>query len=324
MTDIQSQAWPSPAKLNLFLHITGRREDGYHNLQSAFQLIDFGDTLLISHRDDGQIVFRCDDASLESPDNLVCRAARALLQTPAAQKKLSGGGAHGANITLQKRLPMGAGLGGGSSNAATALVALNQLWQLQCTSTELETIALSLGADVPVFVRGASAWAEGVGEILQPLVLPPRWFVVLNPAVHISTAELFNDRQLTRDCSPITIRAFQDGEPTQNVFEAVVCRRYPEVKNALTILEQAVSACNAPRTTGSGMTGPRMTGTGSSVFVACDTEDMARKVFAGVRERLPKMHCIEANGNASEAQSTIPCGFVAQGIDQSPLHEVLA
>lgn len=317
MTDIQSQAWPSPAKLNLFLHITGRRDDGYHNLQSAFQLIDFGDTLFIGYRDDGQIAFRCDNESLESPDNLVCRAARALLQTAAAQKRISSGVALGAGITLQKRLPMGAGLGGGSSNAATALVALNHLWQLQCTSSELETIALSLGADVPVFVHGASAWAEGVGEILQPLVLPPRWFVVINPAVHISTAELFNDRQLTRDCSPITIRAFQDGEPTHNVFEAVVCRRYPEVQNALTILEEALSACNVPR-----ITGPRMTGTGSSVFVACHTEDMARKVFSGVRERLPQMHCIEANG--SEVEATVPCGFVAQGIDQSPLHKSLA
>ncbi len=334
-----SQPWPSPAKLNLFLHITGRRSDGYHELQSAFQLIEFSDTLFFSVRGDGEIDLQCDDPSLAVPDNLVCRAAQALRQTT--------GCTLGVSIHLQKKIPMGAGLGGGSSNAATTLVALNKLWQLGLSCAELEQIGLTLGADVPVFVRGVSAWAEGIGEILQPLQLPQRWFVVLNPAIHITTAELFNDRQLTRDCSPITIRGFQDGEPTQNVFEAVVRKRHTEVDFALASLREVAAALNLEGQNSHALDvqepelqesdvqelcpGPRMTGTGSSVFLACESEAMARKVLTGVYNRYKNgstntessatyFSFDEGSSKSSDKSSGKGIsGFVTRGIQQSPL-----
>lgn len=330
-----SQPWPSPAKLNLFLHITGRRSDGYHELQSAFQLIEFGDTLFFSARSDGEIDLQCDDPSLAVPDNLVCRAAQALRQKTGCKS--------GISIHLHKKIPMGAGLGGGSSNAATTLVALNNLWQLGCSGAELEQIGLTLGADVPVFVRGVSAWAEGIGEILQPISLPQRWFVVLNPAIHITTAELFNDRQLTRDCSPITIRGFQDGEPTQNVFETVVRKRYAEVDFALASLGevaselsregQYVQALDSKEPDAQAPShGPRMTGTGSSVFLACESEAMAHKVLTGVCNRYKSGRAIadssathfsfvEGTGKSSGVRSSAKSisGFVTRGLQQSPL-----
>ena len=333
-----SQPWPSPAKLNLFLHITGRRSDGYHELQSAFQLIEFSDTLFFSARGDGEIELQCDDPSLAVPDNLVCRAAQALRQKTGCKQ--------GVSIHLQKKIPMGAGLGGGSSNAATTLLALNKLWQLGFSGAELEQIGLTLGADVPVFVRGVSAWAEGIGEILQPLQLPQRWFVVLNPAIHITTAELFNDRQLTRDCSPITIRGFQDGEPTQNVFEAVVRKRHTEVDFALVSLSEVAAALNLEGQNSHALDcqepdvqelclGPRMTGTGSSVFLACESEAMARKVLTGVYKRYRNGSTItessathfsfdEGSGKSSSKGSSKSSGkgisgFVTRGIQQSPL-----
>ena len=311
-----SQLWPSPAKLNLFLHITGRRDDGYHNLQSVFQLLDFGDELAISVRQDGIIELQCDNPALRGSDNLVLRAANALAGKTGCKL--------GATITLRKQLPLGAGLGGGSSNAATTLAALDVLWQLDCDSSELEELGLSLGADVPVFLRGASSWAEGVGEKLQPINLPQRWFVVLNPSVHISTAELFNDRQLTRDCTPITIRGFQEGAATLNVFERVVRQRYPEVENALVTLQEVAESYSDANDLSKNATEPdltepvqtelalretlpRMTGTGSSVFLACGSEALAHKVLDGVYERYEQL-----------AAGTIS-GFVAKGIDQSPL-----
>jgi len=304
--------WPAPSKLNLFLHITGRRDNGYHDLQSVFQLLDFGDELDISIRRDGVIDLQCDNPELQGPDNLVVQAANALAGITGCRL--------GATIRLQKKLPMGAGLGGGSSNAATTLVALDALWQTKCGSAELEKLGLSLGADVPVFLRGVSAWAEGVGEKLQPVNLPQRWFVVLNPPVHISTPELFNDRQLTRDCTPITIRAFHEGAATQNVFEALVCKRYPEVEQALVALREIAETCfGNPSTDGEEVDAgvlsmiaeesvPRMTGTGSSVFLACKNETMARKVLSGVYQWYERDAGIKVSGFVAKRRC-YPPGF---------------
>ena len=227
-------------------------------------------------------------------DNLVLRAATALARSAASD----GLGARvcGVDITLLKKLPLGGGLGGGSSDAATTLVALNQLWALGYRTEKLLSIALTLGADVPVFAGGRSAWAEGVGEKLQPLTLEPRWFVVIHPGVHVATEALFGHSQLTRDCSPITIRAFRSGRQTQNVFEPLVCQQHAGVAKALSLLSEAAQHMGV--VAGSA----RMTGTGSCVFLPCKEESEAQKVLGAVAE--------------TENDFT---GFVAKGIDQSSL-----
>lgn len=273
------RTWPAPAKLNLFLHIVGRRPDGYHLLQTVFQFLDFGDELRIGIRRDG-VVTRLDELSgVPAERDLVLRAALAL--------KNESGCTLGADIELIKRLPMGAGLGGGSSDAATTLVALNELWDVGLSNEELRRIGLALGADVPVFVAGHAAWAEGVGENLRPIELPEPWYLVLVPPCHVSTAEIFNAPDLTRHCEPITIRAFLSGE-TRNVCEPVVRHRYPDVAAALDWL-----AAHAPA---------RMSGTGAAVFAAFADEAQARAVAA----RAPA---------AWQA-------FVARGRNRSPLYEV--
>lgn len=268
--------WPAPAKLNLFLHITGRREDGYHLLQTVFQFLDFGDRLVFTVRRDGAICRTSTLAGVPSENDLVVRAAR-LLQTTT--------GCHlGADIQVDKRLPMGGGLGGGSSDAATVLVALNRLWGLDLPRARLAELGLRLGADVPIFVHGEAAWAEGVGERLTPVVLPEPWFVVLAPPVSVSTAEIFRAPELTRDCPPITISDFLSGAGS-NVFEPLVRARYREVAEALEWL---------------GKHGPaRLTGSGGCVFAPFDTELKAREVFAQ-----------RPDGWA---------GFVAKGVNESPL-----
>lgn len=273
--------WPAPAKLNLFLHITGRRADGYHELQTVFQFLDKGDQLRFAPRDDGEIHRVGELVGVPEAQDMVVRAAR-LLQAES-------GCALGVDIHLQKHLPMGGGLGGGSSDAATTLVALNQLWGLNLPEDRLVELGLKLGADVPVFVRGHAAWAEGVGEQLTPLDLPETWFMVLVPAVHVSTAELFADPQLTRDARPIRIRDFLAGAGT-NVFEPLVRKRYREVDEALTWLGQFSPA--------------RLTGTGACVFAVFDTESVARSVEAQVNRRWAV--------------------FVAPGRNRSPLHDALA
>ena len=272
--------WPAPAKLNLFLHITGRREDGYHLLQTVFQLLDYGDELEFEITQDGTITRSYELPGVSEDADLVIRAARLLQQHTASQQ--------GANITLRKRIPAGGGLGGGSSDAATALVALNQLWQCGLSDDELARLGLGLGADVPVFLAGQSAWAEGVGERLEPMTLPEDWFVVLTPEVNISTAEVFSDPQLIRDSSPITIRDFLKGRG-RNVCEAVVTARYPEVAGAIAALGQFAPAS--------------MTGTGASVFARFDDEASARQAWATLAQQWQ--------------------GFVARGINQSPLLTVL-
>jgi len=272
--------WPAPAKLNLFLHITGRREDGYHLLQTVFQILDHGDELAFTLRDDGAIHRVTDLPGVPPEQDLVVRAARALQEQAAIEA--------GADIRVRKRLPQGGGLGGGSSNAATTLLVLNHLWDARLSEEQLAILGEQLGADVPVFVRGQSAWAEGVGEKLQPVELPERWFVVLAPPVTVSTAEIFSDSQLRRDSPPITIRDFlavPDSAQWHNVCEPLVRGRYPEIAAALDAL-----GAHAPA---------RLTGTGACVFAAFDTPQAAETAWQQL---------------AGKWQ-----GFVAKGVNESPL-----
>ncbi len=278
----EGESWPAPAKINRFLHITGRRADGYHELQTVFQFLDYSDRLWFEPLPDKVIELSGGLPGVAVEDDLVFRAACAL-------QTLTGypGGVH---ITLDKRLTAGGGLGGGSSDAATTLVALNHLWQLGLDEDRLAELGLQLGADVPVFVRGRAAWAEGVGERLTPLdALDTPWFLVLDPALSVSTAEIFSDPQLTRNTRPLKIPAFLSGAGV-NDLQAVVVRQYPEVANALNWLSKYRPA--------------RMTGSGACVFAAFPEETSARAVL----EQLP-------------APWT---GFVARGCNRSPLLERLA
>jgi len=243
--------WPAPAKLNLFLHIVGRRSDGYHLLQTAFQLLDWGDEVRLRVRDDGGIC-RVDPLPGVPDDiDLGVRAAHAL--------KRATGCPLGADIAIDKRVPIGGGLGGGSSDAATVLVALNALWGTGLDDDALADIAIDLGADVPVFVRGTSAWAEGIGERLTPLALPERWFVVVDPGVSVPTRELFQVPELTRNSAQLTIPLFVSGVPTGNAFEPVVRGRFPAVAAALDWLGRHGEA--------------RLSGSGGAVFAAVSSRD---------------------------------------------------
>lgn len=250
---------PAPAKLNLFLHITGRRADGYHLLQTLFVFLDWGDRITLHLREDGQITRPQGATGVAAEHDLTVRAARLLQQATACP--------WGADIYVDKRIPLGGGLGGGSSNAATVLHGLNHLWGCGWDDTALAELGLRLGADVPVFVHGHAAWAEGVGEILTPVTLPPQWYVVLHPRVHVPTAALFADPDLTRDCIPITLAAFRAGQGS-NVFEPVVARRYSEVAQALQWLSQYAPA--------------RLTGSGSCLFAAAADQASATRIVAQV------------------------------------------
>ncbi len=251
--------WPAPAKLNLFLHVTGRRGDGYHDLQTVFQLIDLADEIQIEVRPDGVIQRQAGADGVPPEADLVVRAARAL--------QAATGAALGATLSVTKRIPMGGGLGGGSSDAATVLVALNRLWNCGLNENELAAIGVDLGSDVPVFVRGRSAWAEGRGERLVPLELPERCFVVLHPRIHVPTAALFQAPELTRNSPPITIAGFlQSGG--RNDFEPVVRARYPEVAQALDWLGHFAPA--------------RLTGTGSCIFAPCASLNEAQDIVTRV------------------------------------------
>lgn len=271
---------PAPAKLNLMLHVLGRREDGYHELQTLFQFLDHGDELTFAKREDGQIRLLSDLPGVDHESNLIVRAARLLQQL--------GDDVPGADITLVKRLPMGGGIGGGSSDAATTLLGLNRLWNLGLDLDRLAQLGLSLGADVPVFVRGHAAFAEGVGERLQPVELPEPWYLVAVPQVSVSTAEIFSDPELTRNTPPITVRSLLAGGG-HNDCQPVVEKRYPQVRNALSLLNKFVPA--------------RMTGTGACVFGSFPNEGEADKV----RRQLP---------------ATLP-SFVARGSNVSMLHRML-
>ncbi len=272
----------SPAKLNLMLHITGRREDGYHLLETVFQLLDYGDTMTFISREDSQLTLIPQIAGVNHDDNLIIRAARLLQQATNCST--------GSDIELQKRLPMGGGLGGGSSNAATTLLALNKLWQTHLTIDQLAELGLQLGADVPVFIRGYSAWGEGVGEQLQAIEIPDSWYLVIKPKCAISTAQIFSHKQLTRDTSPITIAAFFE-QGGRNDCEPVVRMLYPEVDQAITWLSQFSQA--------------QLTGTGACIFARFDSEELALQV----QQQLPGDKELE--------------GFVARGINVSPVHQQL-
>ncbi|MGH1485337.1 MAG: 4-(cytidine 5'-diphospho)-2-C-methyl-D-erythritol kinase [Cellvibrionaceae bacterium] len=270
----------SPAKLNLFLHILGKRSDGYHELQTLFQLLDYGDHIHFELSDDDTIVLLPDIAGVSYQDNLIIKAALALRAKTGISK--------GAKIEIEKRLPMGGGLGGGSSNAATTLIALNQLWRTGLSTEELCEIGLNLGADVPVFIQGRSAWAEGIGEKLQAVDLPEQWFIVIKPDCHVPTADIFSREELTRDTAAITVAAFFE-QGGQNDCENVVCRYYPEVDVALKWLRKYAPA--------------QLTGTGACIFATFPNKDVAKNVLKEVPER---WDCFIAKGiNHSPAMSLI-------------------
>ncbi|HUP90669.1 MAG TPA: 4-(cytidine 5'-diphospho)-2-C-methyl-D-erythritol kinase [Solimonas sp.] len=272
--------WPAPAKLNLFLHVVGRRPDGYHLLQTVFQFLDFGDSLFFAPRGDGQVRRTAGPDQIAPHEDLVVRAAEAL--------RGASGCNLGADIRVDKRIPVGGGLGGGSSDAATTLVALNRLWNLGLTVDELALLGLKLGADVPVFVRGQAAWAEGLGEKLRPIEPPEPWFLVVTPPLHVSTGEIFNAPELRRDSAPITLEDFQAGR-ARNDCEPVTCTRHPEVAAALAWVR--------------GLGDGRMSGTGASVFVA-----------------------FEARATALAAAQKVPAPWrhlVARGLNRSPLAAIM-
>jgi 4-diphosphocytidyl-2-C-methyl-D-erythritol kinase len=271
---------PAPAKLNLFLHITGQRADGYHLLQTLFIFLDYADYISLTKRNDGLIQRLNTITDVPAETDLVVKAAR-LLQHYTQQTL-------GVDIQVEKNIPMGGGLGGGSSDAATVLVGLNQLWQCGLSVDTLADLGLKLGADVPVFVRGHAAWAEGVGEQLTPVDLELGWYIVIHPKVHVPTRELFLEKFLTRNCVPIKLAAFHGGE-TVNVFQSVVETKFPEVAKAIVWL--------------SGYTDARLTGSGSCIFGSVSSKSDGLAIL----NDLPKDWF----------------GFVAQGLIQSPLQQKL-
>ena len=273
--------WPAPAKLNLFLHVVGRRADGYHLLQTVFRFLDYSDSLSFAPRDDGRIVLATPQANVPAEQDLTLRAARSLQQ--AAKLK------QGVEIRLVKRLPMGGGLGGGSSDAATVLMALNLLWDLRWSPSELQRLGLALGADVPIFIHGRAAFAEGIGERFVDVSLPPAWYLVLIPPVAVPTAEIFAAPDLARDTAAMPAASWQAGMGG-NDLEAVACRLYPAVAQHLDWLRQFGRA--------------RMSGSGACVVAEFASAAAAQAAHA----QLP--------GGMR--------GFVARGLERNPLLGLLA
>ena len=269
--------WPAPAKLNLFLHIVGCRDDGYHLLQTVFQLLDWGDTVRIRLRQDDSICRLDALPGVDAAADLAVRAAHALRSATACRR--------GADIAIDKRIPLGGGLGGGSSDAATTLVALNALWNTELNADALAAIGLQLGTDVPVFVRGHSAWAEGLGECLTPIDLPPCWYVLVDPGVRVPTKELYRAEDLTRNAAHLTIPLFASGAATVNVFETVVRERFAPVARALDWLNGHAPA--------------RLSGSGGCIFAAVASR--------------------EAGSSIARACPVGMRGFVVRGVAQSPL-----
>lgn len=298
-----SIAWPSPAKLNLFLYITGRRSDGYHELQTLFQFIDFGDTLRFHINQTGKLTITPEIEGVALEQNLIWKAADALrlyaknMYAKSIHAQKAGDidpKTLGADIELNKRLPMGGGLGGGSSNAATTLVALNHLWQLNFDIDTLAEIGLKLGADVPVFVRGQAAFAEGVGEKLEPAHPQEKWYLVLKPDVNIATADIFTHSDLTRNTPKQELTTLLQ-QPYENDCEKIVTLLYPEVAKQLSWLLQYAPS--------------RLTGTGSCLFAEFDTQQQAK-------ETLDKF--------IAQQNSNSVFGFIAKGMNISSLHKTLA
>ena len=278
---------PAPAKLNLFLHIIGRRSDGYHRLQTLFQFLDFGDELNFLEQSDLEL--ECDIPELVTNDNLILKAAR-LLQAHSGCEK-------GARIQLIKRLPMGGGVGGGSSDAATTLHGLNILWNLGFGDDKLAELGLQLGADVPVFVRGFSAFAEGVGEVLTAVEPEECWYLVLKPGCHVNTMEMFRHQDLTRDTLPIKVCAALNGlhgKKRRNDFQSLVRRLYPEVDKCLMLLDNAEN---------SSMGQAMMSGSGACVFAPFASREQAEATMVGIDSDVD--------------------GFVARGVNRSPLHKAI-
>ena len=275
--------WPAPAKLNLFLQITGRRDDGYHQLQTVFRLLDWGDSLKLRIREDGLIVRSGESVKgVAEADDLVVKAAKLLR----SEAKI----VEGADISVEKRMPAGGGFGGGSSDAATVLVALNCLWGLDFDQDRLAGLGLRLGADVPVFVRGDNAWAEGVGEVLTPVRLPHACYVLADPGIHVPTAELFQAPDLTRNAAPAKIADFVSGNLLGNAFEPVLRRREPAIEATFAALSRIGT--------------PRLTGSGSGCFVEFSDRAFAEAALAELPEGLH--------------------AWIAAGADRSPLHVSLA
>ena len=278
---MNNNCYYAPAKLNLFLHVVGRRSDGYHLLQTVFRFIDFSDQVKLTIRDDGKIQLNTPILGVPAEKNLCIQAAQLL------QKE--SGTSLGVEIFLEKFIPMGGGLGGGSSDAATTLLALNRLWDLNWSKERLMVLGLNLGADVPVFIFGENAFAEGVGEKLKPIKLLPAWYLVLTPPVHVSTADIFASKELTRNTIPVRIPPFSVGLG-HNDLESVVCLAYPEVARHLEWLRQL------DRTTM-----VAMTGSGACVFAEFITESAARMALTSVPIDMS--------------------GFVVQGLDRHPMQD---
>ena len=275
--------WPAPAKLNLFLQITGRRVDGYHTLQSVFRILDWGDSIRLRPTGDGRV--RRVGAGLQNvseAEDLTVKAAK-LLQHETNSGK-------GVDICVEKRIPMVGGFGGGSSDAATVLLALNRLWQLGMGLDQLARIGLKLGADVPVFVVGQNAWAEGVGEVLTPITLPRAWYVLADPGIHVPTSVLFQAPDLTRNAAPAKIADFVSGKMLGNAFEPVLRRREPAIEAVFSALSRIGT--------------PRLTGSGSGCFVEFSDSAAAEAALAELPEGLR--------------------AWIAEGADRSPLHDLLA
>ena len=285
-------SWPAPAKINLFLHILGRRDDGYHDLQTAFQFLDYCDDIVIDRAADGEISRSGGLVGLNPEDDLAVRAAVVLREVTDCR--------HGAHISIRKRVPAGGGLGGGSSDAATVLVALNDLWGLGLDLDALTRIGRHLGADVPVFMNGRAAWGEGIGDRLSPMDFPTPCYVVIKPACDVSTRRIFQSPELTRNSTPITISGFLS-TGGRNDCLPVVGNLYPEVAEALEWLsdQQLNSGVDRQVDVGSAPQEARLTGTGACVFAGFDDEGVAKSVF----DRLPDRWS----------------GFVARGLNVSPL-----
>jgi 4-diphosphocytidyl-2-C-methyl-D-erythritol kinase len=277
------QVWPAPAKINLFLHILGQREDGYHLLQSAIQFIDLCDELTFSPRTDNSIFCKNSNSSITQQEDLCVKAAL-LLRSQSLAKFVD---KQGIDIQVNKKIPLGAGLGGGSSDAATTLLALNQIWSCGFNLAELEKMAMQLGADVPFFVRGQASWIEGIGEQLSPITVDESWYVVVFPNVHLNTQQMFAHPDLTRNSVPLKIRDFlqlADFNDTENVFKAIALR-HPTVERAFQWLNQFVPA--------------RLTGSGSGIFAACESRQQAEEIVTTC------------------ANEFIP--FVTKGLNRSPV-----
>ena len=269
-------AWPSPAKINLFLHVTAQRNDGYHEIQTVFQFLDYCDSLEFQIEQSTTLELLTPVKGVKNESNIILRAAKCLQSHTKSPQ--------GAKISIKKRLPIGGGLGGGSSNAATTLIALNHLWKTKLTTNELAQLGLTLGADVPVFIHGYAAWAEGVGEELTPILPAEPWYVIIVPDCQVSTAEVFSSQELTRDCEPITISRFLTGEG-ENICEGVVLKSYPAISQAVDWLN-----CYGKS---------RMSGTGACIFADFSSQVQAQQVL----DNLPQ------NWQ----------GFIAKGCNQSPL-----